>query len=75
MAEEKKTNRFVDYVKNNKKQIAIEVAKAVLLTGVGIFIGRMSADQRAIEGDTVNVVPEMAEPEVEPTADVTSELN
>ena len=75
MAEEKKTNRFVDYVKNNKKQIAIEAVKAVLFTGVGIFIGRMSADQLAIEGDVANVVPEMAEPEVEPTADVTSELN
>lgn len=75
MAEEKKTNRFVDYVKNNKKQIAIEAVKAVLFTGVGIFIGRMSADQRAIEGDVANVVPEMAEPEVEPTVDVTAELN
>ena len=75
MAEEKKTNRFVDYVKNNKKQIAIEAVKAVLFTGVGIFIGRMSADQRAIEGDVTNVVPEMAEPEVEPTVDVTAELN
>ena len=75
MAEEKKTNRFVDYVKNNKKQIAIEAVKAVLFTGVGIFIGRMSADQLAIEGDVASVVPEITEPEVEPTVDVTAELN